>query len=48
VLRRFMTCRPQKFEVARGRILMQGALIDIDEATGKARAIRRVSEPLPL
>ena len=47
VLRRFRTCRPQKFEVARNRILLQGALVEVEESRGKARWIRRVSEPLP-
>ena len=30
-----------------GRILLQGALIEIDNATGRALSIRRISEPLP-
>lgn len=47
VLRRFMTGIPQRFQVARGRILLQGALIEIDSRSGKATAIRRVSELLP-
>ena len=38
---------PQRFEVASGRVLLQGAVIDIDEATGLARGITRISEPLP-
>ncbi|MCE2827573.1 MAG: TIGR00282 family metallophosphoesterase [Verrucomicrobium sp.] len=46
VLRRFLTGLPQRFEVAQGRILMQGALLDIDPATGRARSISRVSEAL--
>ena len=46
VLRRFLTGLPQRFEVASGRILLQGAVVDIDEATGLARSIVRVSEPL--
>jgi calcineurin-like phosphoesterase len=28
-------------------VLLQGALIDVDESTGKARNIRRISEELP-
>jgi len=32
--------------VAQGRILMQGALLDIDPATGRTRSITRVSEAL--
>jgi len=47
VLRRFMTCRPQRFDVARERILLQGAIVDVDDATGKAVAIERVSRSLP-
>jgi len=46
VIRRFLTSMPQRFEVARGRILLQGALIDVDESTGKAIKIERVSEAL--
>jgi calcineurin-like phosphoesterase len=37
---------PQKFGVATGRILLQGALIEIDPNTGKALKIQRISEPL--
>ena len=47
VIARFLTNTPQRFPVAKGRILLQGALIDVDETTGKARSILRVSEPLP-
>lgn len=46
VIRRFTTLLPQRFEVASGHVLIQGALIDIDTETGKARCIRRISEPL--
>ncbi len=45
VVRRFLTNLPQRFEVASGRVLLQGAVIDIDEATGLARGIVRISEP---
>ena len=31
-----MTNMPQKFEVAKGRVLLQGALVEIDEQTGRA------------
>jgi hypothetical protein len=47
IIRRFATNTPQKFEVAKGRVLLQGALLDVDEATGKARNIQRISEALP-
>ena len=46
VIRRFLTLQPQRFEVARNRVLLQGALIEIDDATGKALSIQRVSEPV--
>ena len=47
VIKRFMTGRPQKFEVAGGRTLLQGALLEIDDSNGKAMRIERVSESLP-
>ncbi len=46
VIRRFTTLLPQRFEVASDRTFIQGAIIDIDEQTGHARAIRRFSKPL--
>lgn len=48
VIKRFLTQTPQRFDVARDRIFLQGALIDVDETTGRARSIRRVSEALAL
>ncbi|MFO0584068.1 MAG: TIGR00282 family metallophosphoesterase [Anaeromyxobacter sp.] len=47
VLDRFLTQRPVGFEPARRDVHLQGALIEIDEKTGKARSIRRVQEKLP-
>jgi metallophosphoesterase (TIGR00282 family) len=47
VVKRFLTNQPQRFAVAKERVLLQGALIEVDGATGRARAIQRVSEPLP-
>lgn len=47
VIERFVTNQPRRFGVASKRILLQGALIEIDDNTGHARSIRRVSEPLP-
>ncbi|HWX18866.1 MAG TPA: TIGR00282 family metallophosphoesterase [Candidatus Binatia bacterium] len=46
IIRRFMTNMPQKFDVAQGRVLLQGALVEIDEHSGRALSIARVSEPL--
>jgi 2',3'-cyclic-nucleotide 2'-phosphodiesterase len=46
IIRRFMTSMPQKFEVAKERILLQGAVVEIDEQTGHAKSIQRVSQSL--
>jgi metallophosphoesterase (TIGR00282 family) len=46
IIKRFMTNQPQRFEVAKGRILLQGALIEIEEKTGRALNIQRLSVPL--
>lgn len=46
IIKRFLTQMPQRFDVASGRILLQGAVVDIDETTGLARSIVRVSEAL--
>ncbi len=46
VVRRFVTNMPQRFEVASGRVLLQGAVVEIDSSTGRALKIERVSEPL--
>ncbi len=47
IVRRFVTNLPQRFAVATKRVLLQGALIDIDDATGRARSIERISRALP-
>jgi metallophosphoesterase (TIGR00282 family) len=46
VIRRFQTNLPQRFEVAHGRILLQGVVVKIDETNGRAEGVWRVSEPL--
>jgi len=46
IIRRFMTNMPQKFEVAKGRVLLQGAVVEIDERNARAIRIERVSQPL--
>ncbi len=47
VIKRFLSHIPQRFEVARGRTMLHGALLDIDESTGRARSIQRIAEELP-
>lgn len=44
VLYRFRTQMPVRFDVAAGPVLVQGALIDVDDGTGRASAIARVRE----
>ena len=44
VLNKFMTGMPSKFEIAEKDVALEGALIDVDEATGRARKITRVRE----
>jgi metallophosphoesterase (TIGR00282 family) len=46
VLERFLTQRPAGFEPARRDVWLQGAIVDVDEETGKARSIVRVQERL--
>jgi metallophosphoesterase (TIGR00282 family) len=46
VIKRFLTAMPQRFEVAKNRVLLHGAVIEIDDASGKAIKIQRVSENL--
>ena len=46
VLKRFLTGLPQRFDVANGQVRLQGALVDIDPATGRAQSIVRISELL--
>ena len=46
VIKRFVTNMPQRFEVASARVMLHGAVVEIEDATGKAVIIRRVSEPV--
>jgi hypothetical protein len=48
VVKRFLTNTPQRFEVAKERVLLQGAVVEIDDASGRALSIQRISEPLPV
>jgi metallophosphoesterase (TIGR00282 family) len=47
VIKRFVTNLPQRFEVAKNRVLLHAAVIEIDETSGKAVSIHRVSESIP-
>ena len=46
VLERFLTAVPVRFEVASENVQLHGAVLDIDEATGRARSIVRVGKKL--
>jgi metallophosphoesterase (TIGR00282 family) len=45
VLKRFLLQTPSSFEVAKRDVRLAGAVIDVDEATGKARGIERLLVP---
>jgi metallophosphoesterase (TIGR00282 family) len=46
ILTRFISQLPVKFEMAEGDVQLHGAVIDIDEKTGKADSIKRIQEKL--
>ena len=46
VMSKFLTGMPSKFEIAEHNVALEGALIDVDEATGRARKITRIREYL--
>ncbi len=45
IMNRFMSNLPAPFPVAAGEVRLRGALLQIDETTGKAARITRVDEP---
>ena len=46
IIERFLTQIPNKFDVAKGDIRLQGVLLDVDVVTGKANSIERISVKL--
>jgi len=46
VIKRFVTQMPQRFEVAKNRVMLHGVVVEVDAATGKASGIWRVAEKL--
>ncbi len=46
IIRRSLSQLPTKFEMAEGDIQLHGAIIDIDDKTGRANSIKRVQEKL--
>jgi len=47
VIRRFRTCTPQRFAVAKERVLLQGVIVRVNPETGRAVGIQRISEAVP-
>jgi calcineurin-like phosphoesterase len=47
IMNRFVSNLPAAFPVAAGEVRLRGALIEIDEKTGRALRIVRVNEPGP-
>src|SRR6266516_259962 len=47
IMNRFVSNLPASFPVASGEVRLRGALIEIDETTGRALRIMRVDEPAP-
>lgn len=43
IIEKFLTCRPARFEVAKGPAQMQGAILTLDEDSSRALAISRFS-----
>ena len=44
VLHKFLTAQPVRMEAAKGGVELHAVIIDVDEATGKATAVRRWTE----
>lgn len=48
VIQRFLTGMPARFTVATRDVQVEGAILDVDEGTGRCRSIRRVREMSPV
>jgi len=46
IIKRFLTGLPQKFPVAKDKLVLQGVLITLNEQSGRAQSIIRISEAL--
>lgn len=42
VINGFITQLPRKFEIAKGNVVLQGVIVDVDDRSGKAQHIRRL------
>ncbi len=48
IVAKFLDQLPRRHEVATGDVRISGALIDVDDDTGQARSIERISRPVEL
>jgi hypothetical protein len=48
VVERFLSLTPQRFGVCETDVKLNGCVVELDNDTGKALAIRRISEPVML
>jgi len=46
VLERFVSCVPIRFEVAKDNVQLHGAVLDIDENSGRTKSIMRIQQKL--
>lgn len=46
IIKRFLTTLPERFEIAQDDVILNAALIDIDEDSGRARSIGRIQRRL--
>jgi hypothetical protein len=46
ILERFLSLTPRKYDVAKGDIRLQGAIVSVDEKTGRATDIQAISRKL--
>ncbi len=46
VIQRFLTNMPQRFEVAKERVMLNGVIVEIDDQSGRASGIQRLQLPL--
>ncbi|MFC1498850.1 TIGR00282 family metallophosphoesterase [Verrucomicrobiota bacterium] len=38
----FLTGMPERYKIGQGRVVMEGAIVDISEETGKAKSVKRI------
>jgi calcineurin-like phosphoesterase len=46
VIERFLSMIPSRLSVGKGKVILTAMLTDIDDATGKAKSIQRITEEI--